>query len=105
MVPGSCTRPFFGVETVILDAQSGEEITTTDENGAIEGVLAIKQPWPGMARTCLGDHSRYLNVYLKPYKGYYFTGDGVMKDKSGNHFIIGRLDDVSESISFIIYVF
>lgn len=51
-----------------------------------------------MARTCLGDHARYLNVYLKPYPGYYFTGDSVMKDKNGNHFIIGRLDDVSKSI-------
>jgi acetyl-CoA synthetase len=102
MVPGSCTRPFFGVETVILDPQSGEELTKTDENGAMEGVLAIKHPWPGMARTCLGDHARYLNVYFKPYPGYYFTGDSVMKDKNDNHFIIGRLDDVSKSTSLVV---
>jgi acetyl-CoA synthetase len=56
--------------------------------------MAIKQPWPGMARTCLGDHERYLNVYFKPYPGYYFTGDTVSRDKEGYHFIIGRMDDV-----------
>jgi acetyl-CoA synthetase len=45
MVPGSCTRPFYGVETAILDAQTGRELTQDDDNGALEGVLAIKQPW------------------------------------------------------------
>jgi acetyl-CoA synthetase len=47
-----------------------------------------------MARTCIGDHERYLTVYFKPYKGYYFTGDSVMRDQDGYHFIIGRMDDV-----------
>ena len=56
--------------------------------------MAVRQPWPGMARTCLGDHARYMNVYLKPYPGYYFTGDSVMRDAEGNHFIIGRVDDI-----------
>jgi acetyl-CoA synthetase len=35
-----------------------------------------------------------MTVYLKPYKGYYFTGDSVRRDEDGNHFIIGRVDDV-----------
>lgn len=47
-----------------------------------------------MARTCLGDHERYLNVYFRPYPGYYFTGDTVSRDADGYHFIIGRMDDV-----------
>ena len=58
-----------------------------------------------MARTCLGDHARYLNVYFKPYPGYYFTGDSVVRDINGNHFIIGRLDDVSKLYSLFIYPF
>ncbi len=45
--PGSATLPFFGVQPVILDAQSGEEITTTEA----EGVLCIKDSWPGQMRT------------------------------------------------------
>lgn len=52
------------------------------------------QPWPGMARTCLGDHQRYLNVYMKPYPGYYFAGDGCRRDADGFIWITGRVDDV-----------
>jgi len=93
MKPGSCTLPCYGIDTVVLDPANGN-IVEPDENGCVEGVLAVRQPWPGMARTCLGDHSRYLTVYLKPYEGYYFTGDSVMRDAEGNHFITGRVDDV-----------
>ncbi|KAG7343193.1 acetate-coa, ligase [Nitzschia inconspicua] len=94
MKPGSCTLPFYGVNAAVLDPQSGKELTEPDEHGHYEGVMALKQPWPGMARTCLGDHERYLNVYFRPYPGYYFTGDTVSRDEDGFHFIIGRMDDV-----------
>lgn len=94
MKPGSCTLPCFGIETVILDPVSGEEVTTPDEKGNRQGVLALKQPWPGMARTCLGDHQRYMQTYLNVYKGYYFTGDSAMKDSDDFTWIIGRVDDV-----------
>lgn len=93
MKPGSCTLPCYGIDTVVLDPANGN-IVEPDENGCVEGVLAVRQPWPGMARTCLGDHSRYLTVYFRPYEGYYFTGDSVMRDAEGNHFITGRVDDV-----------
>jgi len=93
MKPGSCTFPCYGIDTVVLDPANGN-IAEPDGNGCVEGVLAVRQPWPGIARTCLGDHSRYLTVYLKPYEGYYFTGDGVSRDAEGNHFITGRIDDV-----------
>ncbi|KAL3944553.1 MAG: hypothetical protein SGBAC_001373 [Bacillariaceae sp.] len=93
MKPGSCTLPFFGIDAVVLDPADGH-VVEPDENGKVEGVMAIRQPWPGIARTCLGDHARYKTVYLKPYPGYYFTGDSVTRDEEGNHFIIGRVDDI-----------
>eukprot|EP00588_Corethron_pennatum_P011704 CAMPEP_0194278832 /NCGR_PEP_ID=MMETSP0169-20130528/12344_1 /TAXON_ID=218684 /ORGANISM="Corethron pennatum, Strain L29A3" /LENGTH=656 /DNA_ID=CAMNT_0039023117 /DNA_START=66 /DNA_END=2036 /DNA_ORIENTATION=- len=90
MVPGSCTLPFFGIDTVVLDPHTGKEL----EGNGIAGVLAIKQAWPGITRTCLGDHERYLNVYMKPYPGYYFPGDACRRDDEGNIWITGRVDDV-----------
>lgn len=95
MKPGSCTLPFFGIDAVVLDAQTGKEIARAGDIGEeITGVLAIKQPWPAMARTCLADHDRYLTTYMTPYPGYYFTGDGCRKDHDGYIWITGRVDDV-----------
>lgn len=95
MKPGSCTLPFFGFDAVILDSQTGIELAKAGDVGEdINGVLAFKQPWPSMARTCLGDHDRYLTTYMKPYPGYYFTGDGCRKDSDGYIWITGRVDDV-----------
>mmetsp|Transcript_12255 Transcript_12255/g.17621 ORF Transcript_12255/g.17621 Transcript_12255/m.17621 type:complete len:708 (+) Transcript_12255:84-2207(+) len=90
MKPGSCTTPFYGIDAVVLDSMTGEVI----EGNGVDGVMAIRQPWPGMARTCLGDHERYMSVYLQPYPGFYFTGDSVTRDEDGFHFITGRVDDV-----------
>ena len=88
--PGSATTPFFGVEPVILDPQTGEEITTTEA----EGVLCIKQSWPAQMRTVWGDHERFVKTYFSDYKGYYFSGDGCRRDADGYYWITGRVDDV-----------
>jgi acetyl-CoA synthetase len=88
--PGSATLPFFGVQPVVLDPQSGIEITTT----AAEGVLCIKDSWPGQMRTVWGDHERFEKTYFSDYKGYYFTGDGCRRDGDGYYWITGRVDDV-----------
>ncbi|OXV08762.1 hypothetical protein Egran_03475 [Elaphomyces granulatus] len=88
--PGSATLPFFGIEPAIIDPVSGSEIDGND----VEGVLAIKQPWPSMARTVWGAHKRYMDTYLNVYKGYYFTGDGAGRDRDGYYWIRGRVDDV-----------
>lgn len=88
--PGSCTTPFFGVEPVILDPQSGAEIHET----AAEGVLCMKDSWPGQMRTVYGDHERFVKTYFSDYKGYYFTGDGCRRDEDGYYWITGRVDDV-----------
>jgi len=88
--PGSCTKPFFGIEPVILDPQSGAEIHDT----VAEGVLCIKDSWPGQMRTVYGDHERFEKTYFSDYKGYYFTGDGCRRDADGYYWITGRVDDV-----------
>ena len=88
--PGSCTLPFFGVQPVILEPTTGEEIRTTEA----EGVLCIKDSWPAQMRTVYGDHDRFVSTYFADYKGYYFTGDGCRRDADGYYWITGRVDDV-----------
>ena len=88
--PGSATRPFFGIEPVILDPNTGAEVNSTEA----EGVLCIKDSWPGQMRTVYGDHDRFVQTYFSDYKGYYFTGDGCRRDADGYYWITGRVDDV-----------
>jgi acetyl-CoA synthetase len=87
--PGSATLPFFGVEPVVLD-DKGQELT----GNGVSGLLAIKHPWPGMARTIQSDHQRFVDTYLRPFPGYYITGDGCRRDEDGYYWITGRVDDV-----------
>lgn len=88
--PGSATLPFFGIDAVIIDPVSGKELEGND----VAGVLAVRKPWPLMARTVYHNHDRYIDTYLKPYPGYYFTGDGAGRDLDGYYWIRGRVDDV-----------
>ncbi len=87
--PGSATLPFFGIEPVLLNEQ-GKEIKEVEATG----LLALKKPWPAMARTIQGDHQRFIDTYLRQFKGYYLTGDGAIRDKDGYYWITGRVDDV-----------
>ncbi|MFO8125164.1 acetate--CoA ligase [Yoonia sp.] len=88
--PGSATLPFFGIQPVILEPTTGEEIHDT----AAEGVLCIKDSWPAQMRTVWGDHKRFEKTYFSDYKNYYFTGDGCRRDEDGYYWITGRVDDV-----------
>jgi acetyl-CoA synthetase len=88
MKPGSASLPFFGIETVLYDANGVELV------GAGSGQLCIKQTWPGLARTIFGDHARYMDTYMKAFRGTYFTGDGANRDDDGFIWITGRSDDV-----------
>ena len=87
--PTFATKPMIGIQPVLLD-NNGNEILESNTNG----ILAIKYPWPSIARTIYGDHNRYKNVYFSPYPGYYFPGDGAFRDENGNYRITGRVDDV-----------
>ena len=86
--PGSATRPFFGIEPAILDAD-GNVL-----EGACDGNLCILDSWPGMMRTLYGQHERFVETYFSAYPGKYFTGDGVRRDADGYYWITGRVDDV-----------
>ncbi len=86
--PGSATRPFFGVQPALVDAD-GNELT-----GATEGNLILKDSWPGQARTLWGDHERFEQTYFSAYKNVYFTGDGARRDEDDYFWITGRVDDV-----------
>jgi acetyl-CoA synthetase len=88
--PGSAMKPFFGVEPVVLEPTSGKEI----DESPTEGVLCIKDSWPGQMRTVWGDHERFEKTYFSDYKGYYFAGDGCRRDEDGDYWITGRVDDV-----------
>ncbi|WEK05508.1 MAG: acetate--CoA ligase [Candidatus Devosia phytovorans] len=87
--PGSATKPFYGVQPVMLSPEG-----KLQEQVKAEGVLAIKDSWPGQARTIWGDHGRFVSTYFETYKGYYFTGDGARRDEDGYYWITGRVDDV-----------
>ena len=87
--PGSATRPFFGIEPVILD-EEGKEV----EGNPARGYLCIKTAWPGIMRTVYGNHERFRETYFDRFPGYYMTGDGSLRDEDGYYWITGRVDDV-----------
>jgi len=86
--PGSASRPFFGVEPVVL-RDDGKECAPNEG-----GKLCIKKPWPGMMRTTWGDHDRFIDTYFTMYPNIYFTGDGCRVDPDGDYWLMGRIDDV-----------
>ena len=86
--PGSATRPFFGVQPMLVDAEGGEL------QGAASGNLCLTDSWPGQMRTVYGDHARFIETYFTTYPGKYFTGDGCRRDEDGYYWITGRVDDV-----------
>lgn len=88
--PGSATLPFYGIDPLILDQHTGKIL----DGPNVEGVLVIKRPWPGIARTIFGDHEKYMKTYFKDYPGYYCTGDRAFRDDDGYYWIRGRMDDV-----------
>lgn len=88
MIPGTATKPFFGIDAAVLDAEGTE--CEPDQKGK----LVIRKPWPSMLRNIFGDEQRYIDTYWNDFEGYYTAGDGAKKDSEGNIQIIGRLDDV-----------
>ena len=78
----------------------GYDIKIFDENGYEldahhEGYLVIKLPLaPGAMLGLWNDWPRFQSSYLSQFPGYYFSGDGAIKDEDGYVFVTGRVDDV-----------
>ena len=87
-IPTYATLPMPGIEPILLD-ENGHLL-----EGATQGFLYIKHPWPSIARTIWGDHDRYKATYFPKFKDKYMTGDGALRDAAGNYRITGRTDDV-----------
>jgi len=86
--PGSASRPFFGVDPIVL-RDDGTECSVNEG-----GKLCIKRPWPGMMKTTWGDHERFIDTYFTMFNNLYFTGDGCRIDEDGDYWLLGRIDDV-----------
>lgn len=83
------TFPLLGIQPVLMSPEGKEQ-----EGNLVEGSLCIKKPWPGIARTIWNNHQRYIDTYFSTYPGYYFSGDGALRDPAGYYRITGRVDDV-----------
>jgi len=88
--PAMAAFPLMGVVPALVDDVTGEEQLPVEARGA----LCMKRAWPGITRTIYGDHKRYEETYFEPYPGYYFSGDGSLRDADGYYRITGRIDDV-----------
>ena len=87
--PGSAGRPLPGVDAAVLDEQ-GNEVPDGEQ-----GLLALREPWPGMLRTLFRDDERFKETYFSKWdETTYFVGDAARRDKDGYFWIIGRVDDV-----------
>jgi len=86
--PGSCARPFFGVDAAVVKRDG----TPCQPNEG--GFLVIKKPWPSMLRGIHGNPERYQKAYWSEIPGVYFTGDGSRQDEDGFFWVMGRVDDV-----------
>lgn len=86
--PECAMKPFLGITPCILDDNGKKLLADTN------GYLAIKTIWPGIARTILNDHQRFISNYWTKFPGYYFTGDSAMIDTDQDVWLKGRVDDV-----------
>jgi acetyl-CoA synthetase len=87
--PAHASFPLPGVQPAVMD-EKGNELSANN----VEGRLAIKFPWPSIARTIYGDHQRFKDTYFSTFPGKYFTGDGCKRDEEGYYRITGRVDDI-----------
>jgi acetyl-CoA synthetase len=86
--PGSATRPFPGISAAVVNTEG----KIVEEGG---GVLTLRRPWPGMARTLYGDDDRFVETYWTRWgKDIYDVGDAARIDEDGYIWILGRTDDV-----------
>jgi acetyl-CoA synthetase len=92
--PGSATRPLPGIAADVVD-HAGNSVAF---GGG--GYLVLTRPWPGMLRTVYKDPDRFVETYWSRFsdpengRWVYFAGDGAKRDKDGDLWLLGRVDDV-----------
>jgi len=86
--PGSAQTPIPGI-SVAITADDGTPITNEDG-----GLLTITEPWPSMLRGIWGDPERFVDTYWAKFGSRYFAGDGARRDRDGDIWLLGRVDDV-----------
>ena len=86
--PGSAQVPLPGIAVDVVDDAGTSLPNETD------GFLVVRKPWPSMLRTIWGDDERFVNTYWGQFGDKYFAGDGAKRDKDGDVWILGRVDDV-----------
>jgi len=87
--PGSATVPLPGIDAAVYDESTGEEVQGR------QGLLVLREPWPGMLRTLYKDDERYIETYWDRFgRDTYLVGDAARIDDDGYFWIIGRIDDV-----------
>ena len=88
--PGAAMTGFPGIGVEVVD-DLGSPVGPGQS-----GYLVVTEPWPSMLRTIWGDDERYRETYWSQFaaQGYYFAGDGAMRDGDGAIWLLGRVDDV-----------
>jgi len=87
--PGSATVPLPGIDAAVYDESTGEEVQGR------QGLLVLREPWPGMLRTLYKDDERFIETYWSRFgKDTYLVGDAARIDDDGYFWVIGRIDDV-----------
>jgi len=84
--PGSMGKPVPGIEAVVMDEDGNILPPLT------MGELALRVPWPGLMICIWGDKERYQEYFR--VKGWFLTGDMVLKDEEGYYYHQGRMDDL-----------
>jgi len=92
--PGYATLPFFGVDARALQSRSDASKPAVDAPVNEQGELCIGRSWPGMMRGVFGEPERFFNTYFVQQPGFYFSGDGALRDENGYFRLMGRIDDV-----------
>ncbi len=89
--PGSPTKPAWGWNLLVVDADGNEMPKNT------KGVLvAIPPTPPGVLMTLYKADDRYKKSYYQNFKNkfYFATGDYAIEDEDGYFYVLGRADEV-----------
>jgi acetyl-CoA synthetase len=116
--PGSCTRPFPGIEAEVYDESEDWPKRGSPKGGCEpeasvsplrseasaprlrpiergQGLLVLTRPWPSMLRTLYKEEERYVKTYFERFgRETYLVGDAARRDADGYLWVIGRIDDV-----------